>query len=110
MSIDITALLSEIGNKIPALAQTSLSGYIDAATTDGQRLLATLKSDIETGTQDLIENKITKDDFSDLLLGDKDLVQMTALTEAGLALASVDAFRTAVLNLVVSSVTDFIKI
>ena len=110
MSIDIKSILSQLEGKIFDLAKSNLADYVNQATADGKQLLDTLKNDLTRWTQELADNKITKDDFATLLLGDKDLAEMSALTEAGLALARIDAFKDSLFKLISDTIPQLIKI
>jgi hypothetical protein len=105
---DTKAILSTLEEKIVDLAKSTFTDFTKDAITDGKELLATIKDDLIRRTELLEQQKITPGEFSDLMLGDKGLVQMAALTQKGLALARVDAFKTGVFNLIIGTVTSLI--
>ncbi len=108
MAIDFNTLFSKLKAAVITLAKDKLKDLAAEATSDGTSLLHTLQDDIKKYSQQLADGNITPDQFKILMLGDKDLVEMTALTEAGLAEAQADAFKTEVFNTIVSTVTSFI--
>ncbi len=110
MSIDISTIITTIEGKIVELAKSTVSNYVEQATTDGNQLLTTIKDDLARWTQQLADGKLKTSDFETLVIGDKDLVEMTALKQAGLALVRADQFKAALFNLVIDTVFSIIKI
>jgi hypothetical protein len=105
---DIKSILSTLEGQIIDLAKSTFTDFTTEAISDGKQLLATIQDDLIRRTQLLADNQITQKEFSDLMLGDETLVKMDALTQKGLALASVDAFKTGVFNLIIGTVTSLI--
>ncbi len=108
MSIDIKSLLSTVEGKIVDLAKSDVTKLKKEAIADGKQLLATLKDDLTRRTKLLADNKISQAEFNLLLLADKDLIEMEALTQAGLALAKVDAFKQGIFKIIIDTVTSLI--
>ncbi len=108
MSIDIQTIISTIEGKVVDYAKTNLTELATNAVSDAQGLFATIKSNLVRRTQMLAEGQLTKDEFAGLLLADADLVQMDALTQAGLALAKIDAFKQGIFQVIIDSVTSMI--
>lgn len=104
MAIDFNNLFMQLKTAIITLAKEKFKDLAAEATSDGTSLLHILQDDLKQFTQELADGQITQDDFKLLLLGDKDLVEMNALTQAGLAAAAADAFKTEVFNTVESTV------
>lgn len=110
MPIDIKSILSDLKNKIVDFARTSFKDLVDEAASDGKELLATIKADLTRWIQLLADGQITKDEFKTLLIGKKDLIEMSALTEAGLAIVKIDEFKTGILNLIIDTISGAIKL
>ena len=110
MTIDFDNLISLLEDKMAVLAKSTVSNYVNDATEDGKQLLLELKDDLSRWTQELADGKITTRDFETLVIGDKDLVEMDALTRAGLALARIDQFKGSVFNLIIDTVFSTLKI
>jgi hypothetical protein len=108
MPIDVRSILSQLENGIVDLAKTTVKDFANQAATDGKQLLTTMKDDLVRWIQLLADGKITKAEFETLLLGQKDLIAMSALKQAGLALARIDEFKSAVFNLIINTVTGLI--
>ncbi|MEO8413432.1 MAG: hypothetical protein ABI472_07215 [Ginsengibacter sp.] len=108
MSIDIKSILSGLENEIADLAKTTFKNFASQATSDGKQLLASTKEDLTRWTQQLENKNITKADFETLLIGQKDLIQMSALTKAGVALSKIDEFKNNVFGLILNTLTGLI--
>ena len=108
MSIDFKELFNELKTAIIGLAKSTVKEYAAEAASEGTSLLHNVQDDIKRYGQQLADEKITADDFKLLLLGKQDQVEMTALTQAGLAEAKADAFKKAVFNIIIDTVLKFI--
>lgn len=108
MAIDIKSMLSQLEKGIVDLAKTTAKDFAKQASSDGKKLLSTIKDDLVRWTKLLADGKITKAEFETLLLGQKDLIAMSALTESGLALAKIDEFKSKLFNLILDTVTSLI--
>lgn len=108
MAIDFPGLLKTLEGGITNLAKQSLSDYLSQATSDGSTILSNLRDKIEEWSLALSTDQLDADEFKSLVLGEKDLMQMDALTEAGLALIRIDQFKNDVCNLIVDTVTTIL--
>ena len=75
----------------------------DAAVADGKAFFDDTKADLERWTKLLAAGQLTKDDFEWLVAGRKDLAEMQALKDAGLALVRLERFQNALISLVVNT-------
>jgi len=110
MSVDFPSILHILEDKIKDLAKVTVSTYVKEGQADGKQVLAIMKDDLSRWTQELADGRITTRDFETLVIGDKDLVEMEALTEAGLGLARIDQFKMSVFNLITDTVLSSLKI
>ena len=108
--VDFSYIHSFLEEKIGELAQFTLSGYVNQGKEDGKNLLAAMMDDLERWTALLAEGRITTRDFETLVMGSKDGVEMDILTFEGLALARADQFKESILNLMVDTVFNILKI
>ncbi len=83
------------------LAKENLNGFQDQAKKDAQAFTTKVEVDLRRWTKLLAEKKLTKQDFSDLVQAKKALAEIHALTQAGIALAKLERFRTGLINLVI---------
>jgi len=72
----------------------------EAALRDGQAFVEKTKADLERWTGLLIAGGLSREDFEWLLQGKKDLAELEALRQAGLAQARLDRFRDSIVGVV----------
>jgi hypothetical protein len=100
---DFSRFLEELAAKLTDIADQQWMAYRDAAISDGTAFVEKIKADLERWSQLLASGALSKDDFAWLVQGKKDLAELEALEQAGLALARLDQFRTDLINLVVDT-------
>ncbi len=97
------AFLDEFREGLTVLAKNSLADWIDTARADGEAYLDAMKDDLPRWTKALKDGLLTKDEFEQLLQGQKSLLKLHMLTAAGLTQARLERFRTALISLVSKS-------
>ncbi len=85
------------------LVAGTLKPYSKQASADGQAFLDAQKANLRKWTSQLASGDLSKDDFTDLVEGVKDLAELVALKQAGLAAVKLDQFRTGLVNLVIDT-------
>jgi hypothetical protein len=85
------------------LAQGTFQGFVTQAENDAQNFLAQTRADLEEWTSQLASGDLTKDDFTDLVGGEKDLATLDALTQQGIGIIAIQRFRDDLINLVVQA-------
>jgi hypothetical protein len=108
MPIDFKNVFNTLKKGVTDLAEKDLKDYIAAATTDGKAILASLKEDLKTWTKQLADGSLKADEFKDLLLGQKDNLEMVALKQAGLAEIAVDQFKSDLFDLIADTILGLI--
>jgi hypothetical protein len=108
MPIDFANVLNTLKNGVINLAETDVKDFVAQATQDGQAILATLNADLQTWTQQVANGQLSASDLADLVLGQKDEIEMVALKQAGLAEIEVDQFKADVFNLITTTLTALI--
>jgi hypothetical protein len=78
-------LLTEIESGIEDLAKTSAKDYIDEIKKDGSAFLTEIEEDLKRWTTLLANGDITGDEFKLLIESNRALLEMKALTKAGMA-------------------------
>jgi hypothetical protein len=89
--------------EIAEFADYSWKTYKGAAVKDAKAFLAKTKADLERWTEMLAKGNLTSDDFEWLLVGKKDVAQLTALKQAGLAQVARDRFVNGLIDTIVST-------
>lgn len=108
VSIDFSSVFAQLEQGVGSLAKTTVSGYVSEAETDGKSFLTQIKGDLQQWTQLVVEGKLSKDDFADLLAGDESLLKMETLKQAGLAAIALDNFKNGVFNLIKNTIFGII--
>ena len=103
MSIDTDAVLQTTLDRSKALARTLLGRFTEQAVTDTQAFFQRSKGGISRATALLAAKQIDQEDFEDLILGKKELFEMHALKQAGLASATLDTFINGVLQILINA-------
>ena len=103
-TINFQTILNTLKDEVTSLAATSVKKYTNEAKSDALSTLDHLKGNLETWTLQLASGDLSKKDFEFLILAQKELIQMVALKQAGLALIQVDEFKNALLNQIVNTV------
>lgn len=89
--------------EIVELAEYSWNTYKEAAVDDGNAFVEKAKGDLERWTTMLSKGLLTRDDFEWLVVGKKDLAELVALKQAGLAKVALDRFVNGLVDTVVST-------
>jgi len=106
--MDFKEIFETLKKQVEELATSTLKNYKTAAIKDGKQLLEAMKDDLKRWTLLLADKKLTTKDFEWLVNSQKDLVQLSALKQAGLAAIRIDQFRASVLNLIVDTVFNLV--
>ncbi|HMJ41445.1 MAG TPA: hypothetical protein VK522_04085 [Pseudolabrys sp.] len=101
--VDMNKFFSTILDGAKDIARESLDGLVDQAENDTRAFLLASKADLEKWLKQLNAGQINKAQFENLVQGQEDLVQMHALTEAGVAAAALQRFREKLINLVIDA-------
>lgn len=105
MPVDLANILKTIKEGIIEIASTSLKDFSQEAIADGHAIINSMEPKLKKWTHEVAEGKMTPEDLKDLVLGEKDNMQLIALKHKGLAMIRADKFKADVLNLVINTVT-----
>jgi hypothetical protein len=97
------AVLQTTLDKSKELAATLFGRFTEEAVSDTQAFLQRSQGGIVRATALLAAKQIDQEDFEDLILGKKDLFEMHALKQAGLASATLDTFINGVLHILIDA-------
>ncbi len=100
---DFDGFLQEIKTGITNIAKTQAASFIQEAESDGKAFIDAAKADLQNWTKQLADGKLTPSQFKFLVQGKKDVAEMAALTQAGLAAVHIDQIRSAVIDLVITA-------
>jgi hypothetical protein len=106
--MDTTAVFDTLKNGVISLAQATFKNYVNEAQSDGQAMLDQMKTDIEDWTNQYTTGAISQDELSFIIQGRKEDLEVAALTQAGIAQAQLDGFKTGVINLVEKTIFSLV--
>lgn len=109
-SFDTAAALKTTLDQSKELAKTLFKKFANQATQDTADFLERSREGIKRAGLLFAQGKIDKDDFEDLLLGKKDLAEMHALKQTGLASATIDTFTNGVLQILINAALAAVKL
>jgi hypothetical protein len=107
-NLDFQNVLETLKTEVTNLALLTVNNYKSEATADALNMLNMMKENLSTWTIELADGMISAKDFEFLVLGQKELIEMIALKQAGLAMIQVDEFKNGILNLIVKTVIGLI--
>src|ERR1700674_482483 len=102
--MNFDAILKSIEGQTKALAQKLLKGYTDQALSDVKGFAQTSKANLERWTQEVLQKKMSGDEYQSLVQGELDVAEMRALKQAGLAQVQIDTFANGFLDILTSAV------
>ena len=85
------------------LAKKNCKEFIKAAEKDGKAFFDKTKEDLQRWTKLLAQGDLSQDDFKWLVAGKKDLAEMEALKQVGLALVRLERLQNALISLVIDT-------
>ena len=107
-NLDFQNVVETLKTEVTNLALSTVNNYKSEATADALNMLNMMKENLSTWTMELADGKMSTKDFEFLVLGQKELIEMNALKQAGLAMIQVDEFKNSILNLIIKTVIGLI--
>src|SRR6478672_11670063 len=108
MNIDFNDMFKKLGAAVESFTRSELKSLADEAVTDAKTFLALSKDNIQRWSNELMEGKLTDEDFQWLIQSQKDLAKMETLKRAGLSLVRIDQFKQNLLHVVGDTVLGLI--
>jgi hypothetical protein len=101
---NVESLLEDIKNNAISSVKTDVKDFLSETETDIKEFIVSQKNNIIKYAE-LLENKeINQDEFNDLMLGLKDLCQMKALEEKGIAIAKLDKIKSDIMDSIINTI------
>lgn len=101
---DTDAILKSIEVQSQELAEQLIGQFTKQAVADTKDFLEKSRDDIERWTGELVRGEIDEDDLESLVRSEKDVAEMRALKQTGLAEVTLDTFTKGVLDIAVSAI------
>ena len=98
------AFMAEFRTGLAVLVRNSLEDVAETAKRDGEAFAESMKDDLPRWAKALHEGLLTRDEFEQLLEGQKSLLKLHLLTAAGLTHTKLERFRKALISLATTSV------
>jgi len=98
---DFNDFWENLKSDLEELVKKNWKEFSEAAEKDGKAFLYKTKEDLKRWAKLLAQEDLSKDDFEWLIAGKKDLAEMEALKQSGLALVRVERFQNALISLVI---------
>jgi hypothetical protein len=95
--------LAELKGEIKTLAEKSWKDFAAAAVNDSSAFIAKTQDDLKRWTKLLSDGSLTLQEFEFLVAAKKELAEMTALKQAGLAQVQRDRFINGLVGTIISS-------
>jgi hypothetical protein len=102
------AFLKEVKNGVIAVAKGEAKEFAKQAGADGRKFADAIRADLDKWARQLAAGELSKSDFNFLVRGKKDLAEMDALTQAGLAAVRIERIRTASIALIVKAASKLV--
>ncbi len=109
-TINFDQLFESLKNGVESVAKDSFQDYYSQAKADGQSALKSLKGNLQQWTLEVENGDMSTDDLVFLLKGEEALNEMIALKQAGLASVHIDQFKNGLVNMIISTLTGFVKV
>lgn len=100
---DFDDFLDTLKDELVDLTKTNWREVQNAAIRDSTAFLEKTKDDLKRWTRLLELGELTPEDVKFLIQAKKDLAEMEALKQAGLAAARIDRFRSALIDRIIST-------
>ena len=85
------------------LAKDTVGDVLDSAKDDVKAFLESIKGDLKNWKKMLENGEISKEDLKDLIEAKEALAEIHALTQAGIAAAKIERFKSGLINLVTNT-------
>ena len=96
----------EVLGEVAGLAREFLGGNVEEARTVARAFVDQSKAKLERWLRLLAAGDLTQDEFNDLVRSQKDLAQLHALAEVGIAAEKVEQFRVKLTDVVITKAID----
>lgn len=107
-NIDFQIIFDRLKEEVTNLALSSVKKYKNEAQSDAFQLMEQMKENLKTWTLQLASGELSKKDYEFLILGQKELIEMNALKQAGLSLIKAEELKKNILNLIINTVIGLI--
>ncbi|MGB3947831.1 MAG: hypothetical protein WBM13_07595 [Bacteroidia bacterium] len=105
MEVDFENIFNQLKTGVAEIAKNAFKKRVSEITLEGHKILTSIEENIKNWTALMVDGDISKSDFEDLVLGQKDLIEIAGLKQLGLSKIQADQFKKDLLNLIINTVT-----
>lgn len=105
---DFSEIFDTMKAGVVELAKGTIKDYVSQATEEGQNALTSMREDLKNWTNQVAKGDMNIDDLKFLIEGSKELTEMRALKQLGIAQIQLDQFKSGLMNLIVGSISKLI--
>jgi hypothetical protein len=95
-------------NGAEGLARTLLKGKVKDARADAEAFIRKSASKLDKWTKQVASGELTQDEFASLVRSQRDLAELSALTQAGIGQVELGKFRDELTGLVLDKAIDIL--
>lgn len=107
-AIDFNLILKDLVEQAKEIAISTFKDYKKEAGADAENLVSVMKVKLEKWSKQLANNEISKDDLIFLVQGQRELIEMKALKQTGIALIKVEELKNSILKATVNTIVSCI--
>ena len=108
MPIDYEKELKLLLEKLIELAQKSFKNYKGQAKKEMEAFYKATKGDLKRWTIELANGQLSREEFENLIKGQKSLLEMKLLQQAGVSLITIQEFRDSAIQLITNTLFNLI--
>lgn len=106
--LDIDALIEDVKNSVIDLAEREAKDYIDQATADAIDFVKLVSNNLKNWAEAVVAGNLDTNELKFLLKGQKDLLVMHSLSQAGLAAARIQRIRDGIISILLDALSTAI--
>jgi hypothetical protein len=106
--VDFQKIFDQLRDEVGELAKKILKEYANEARRDAFQILDSTKVKLRNWAQLVADKQLSVEDFEWLLTSQKDLAQMHALKQAGIAKIRIDQFKDGVFKLIADTILGMV--
>lgn len=107
-SINFEQYFKTLESGVSDVAKETVSDFMSQGKQDGQNVLNLMKADLERWTIEVSNGEMSLSDFEFLVKAEKELDEMDALKEAGIAAIDLDKFKNGLISLTINTLSKLL--
>ena len=104
MPANFEDVFNDLKQGVAALARETITSYAAQAATEGRQILVKMKDKLKRWSKEYAAGNLNDADLQFLMASEKELMEMKALQQLGIAKIQLDKFKNGMINLVVKAI------